>query len=65
MIHETTWHPDTCVCVLVYQWDDAEPDETRVHTFIRAAQTCPLHEGLSLQELVDTVLVANRLKNSA
>lgn len=28
----TTWHPDTCECILHYEWDTNDPQETRVHT---------------------------------
>jgi hypothetical protein len=33
MLQTTTWHPDTCGCVISYQWDDAVPAEQRKHTF--------------------------------
>lgn len=30
-IQTTRWSPDTCNCVILYQWDDALPDDQRVH----------------------------------
>lgn len=40
----TTWSPDTCGCTINYVWDDNDPPETRIHTYVtpqRAAQTRP------------------------
>jgi hypothetical protein len=33
MIQTTTWRPDTCGCIISYQWDDAVPQATRTHTY--------------------------------
>lgn len=29
----TRWEPDTCDCVVEYDWDDAVSQDTRVHLF--------------------------------
>lgn len=44
-LQTTTWHPDTCGCVLEYTWDDALPAEDRVHEGTRCVGCCPAHEG--------------------
>jgi hypothetical protein len=33
MIQTTTWHPDTCECVIEYTWDDQQKEDVRKHTF--------------------------------
>lgn len=43
MKHITTWHPDTCACVIQYEWDDTEPEATRVHTAV-GSTTCNVHK---------------------
>jgi hypothetical protein len=42
MLKHTTWHPDTCKCVITYSWDSTVPADERVHTFT-AIKPCPLH----------------------
>jgi hypothetical protein len=42
MIKYTTWHPDTCKCVVTYSWDDAVPADERVHTFTDV-KPCAVH----------------------
>lgn len=58
MKHVTTWRPDTCDCVLHYEWDDTESAETRTHTPVRSVtrhdgiveeiKVCKAHAGLTL-----------------
>jgi hypothetical protein len=33
MIQTTTWRPDTCKCVITYQWDDTISENARTHTY--------------------------------
>lgn len=42
MLRTTQWRPDTCGCVLEYEWDDATTEDARVHTPI-VAVPCPAH----------------------
>lgn len=44
-IKTTRWSPDTCECVATYSWDDAVPDEQRVHTPI-SLEPCADHTRL-------------------
>lgn len=39
----TTWHPDTCQCVIQYTVDDAAPDTL---IYIKHDQRCPDHQSL-------------------
>lgn len=45
----TRWSPDTCECVLEYEWDTDDPQETRTHTPVNVVKACPAH---SAQETV-------------
>lgn len=42
--HTTTWRPDTCNCEVQYEWDDAEPQETRQHTVKAVTRKCAAHQ---------------------
>lgn len=46
-IHITTWHPDTCKCVLEYSWDDSVPEGARVHSPHKVVSCCEIHSALS------------------
>lgn len=57
MIKRTEWQPDTCDCVLEYEWDDATPDNLRVHTLRSFSRRCVVHEGLGMDESHHQALV--------
>lgn len=42
MITKTTWRPDTCGCVIVYEWDTEVPEDERTHALI-SIQKCVRH----------------------
>lgn len=64
MMHTTRWSPDTCGCVVEYEWDDKEPPEERTHSIIGALQRCPRHALLSAHSDHWTVLTEeNSRKN--
>jgi len=63
MIHVTRWHPDTCSCVIDFEWDDTDPPTDRSHTFKQAVFLCPDHVGLKGPPLLDVVLEENTRKN--
>lgn len=67
MLRTTRWSPDTCGCVLEYEWDDALEGSDRVHTFKKVVKLCPEHERLGLQgkPVYDRVMEENRGKNNA
>lgn len=61
----TRWRPDTCACVIDYEWDDDAPIEAREHVPV-AIEACPIHP--SSDDLVAdmaTVLAHNRAANAS
>lgn len=65
MIRTTRWHPDTCGCVVEYEWDDAEPDDARTHRPSKVVQQCASHAGLTHAQVHAAVLDENPRKNRA
>lgn len=61
----TRWYPDTCECVLEYTWDDAQSENTRVHTASNIVSKCPAHQSIAtIEGVYDTVCnKENRRKN--
>lgn len=64
MIHTTRWSPDTCGCVIEYEWDDTLPDEARVHTD-KSIVKCQYHSGLDDVSAHAKVKKENTSKNIA
>ncbi len=64
MKHITTWHPDTCGCVIDYEWDDAIPHDQRVHTAVKT-ELCEAHKGIGSDKRLahETVVDENQRKN--
>ena len=63
MKQTTRWSPDTCGCVLEYEWDDAQDENVRSHSFLAVIAKCPAHESLSGVALYNQVLNENQRKN--
>lgn len=63
MLRVTRWSPDTCSCVLEYEWDDAQDENIRTHSFKRAVQLCEHHKALVASEAYDQVISENTRKN--
>jgi hypothetical protein len=59
----TRWSPDTCECVIDYQWDQDVPQEERVHTPYAIVKQCQYHKALSLQAHYDVLQDENPRKN--
>lgn len=60
----TRWSPDTCGCVLEYEWDTEE--EPRKHTFSKLINRCSVHAlSPTDKDCYDTVLEENQRKNKA
>lgn len=59
----TQWSPDTCGCVLEYEWDDSQDENTRTHSFKRVIKACPEHAALAGQPHYDQVRSENTRKN--
>lgn len=59
----TRWSPDTCGCVLEYEWDDKQNEDMRTHSFKRIISLCPAHSTLVGKNAYDQVLSENTRKN--
>jgi len=61
----TRWYPDTCECILEYQWDDSVDESNRTHTVSNIVSKCPVHQGIAeTDQVYDTVYnKENRRKN--
>lgn len=58
----TTWRPDTCGCVLQYEWDTEVPAEERTHT-MHSISKCPAHAHLPDHEAFMEATEENKHKN--
>jgi len=63
-LQETRWSPDTCGCVVVYEWDDEKAENQRTHAFKRAERVCSAHASGAADKFL-TVLDENQRKNKA
>jgi len=64
MIKTTRWSPDTCKCVMEYEWDDTVAEDQRQHAFTRVVSKCDYHSGMGEdQEHYDHVVHENNAKN--
>lgn len=63
VINVTRWYPDTCSCVIEYEWDSEQNEDERVHKFKSIVGVCPDHTSLSGDGLFQSVLKENRMKN--
>lgn len=45
-IQTTRYSPDTCDCVIDYNWDDSLPLANRVHTLSTFIKVCSAHQSL-------------------
>ena len=41
----TRWSPDTCGCVLEYEWDDSVDENHRTHSANKIVTACEAHKG--------------------
>ncbi len=65
MKHITTWSPDTCGCILEYEWDDSVPAEEREYSVSKIKRKCAAHAAEEAPSThFDKVLGENSLKNS-
>ena len=65
MIRTTLWRPDTCGCVIEYEWDDTVSESERTHSISKVVEACEAHKGLTAEELYATVGDENKRKNIA
>lgn len=62
MIQITRWRPDTCDCIIEYEWDDTLPEADRVHN-LKTIQRCPAHQAHQKPDAYQAVQDENRRKN--
>lgn len=65
MIKTTRWSPDTCDCVIDYEWDSELSNELVIHTPVRLDKTCPAHGGLEVEAAFASIKSENSSKNLA
>lgn len=63
MLKTTTWKPDTCGCVIEYEWDDAVSENVRTHKVKNIIKNCGLHGKTLEEEVYNSVLDENQRKN--
>lgn len=62
----TRWSPDTCGCVIDYEWDDTQAEDVRVHTAVRTVKRCLAHQADTDVALhYSKALEENQRKNKA
>lgn len=59
------WSPDTCGCILEYEWDDSLPAASRVHTIKSVIKACAVHDSFAGNQSghYQSVLRENQSKN--
>lgn len=63
-IQTTRWSPDTCTCVVEYQWDDAVSQNSRTHAMSKAVAKCTAHTAITdLTAHFTTLMDENPRKN--
>lgn len=66
MIKTTRWSPDTCDCIIEYQWNTDQPEESREHTASAIVRKCEAHQSASdPSEILSTISDENQRKNIA
>lgn len=65
VIKTTTWSPDTCNCVLEYEWDDSADPNTRTHTLSKFIKKCSAHLALADVSGYGVITEENPRKNIA
>lgn len=64
--HITRWHPDTHPdTVIEYEWDDTEPEDTRVHTPVKMRLRGVDQAPGQVVAAYNRALAENRRKNTA
>lgn len=61
----TRWSPDTCDCVIVYEWDRDLDPSMRTHNVKRIDRACESHKSLTPQDIWNYVMNENVRKNDA
>lgn len=65
-IKTTRWGPDTCDCILEYEWDDSLPNDQIVISYKNTVNQCSFHAhltGNNKKDTYDAVNEENKRKN--
>ena len=65
-VKTTRWRPDTCDCILEYEWDDSLPNDQIVITYKNTVSQCSFHANLNgnnKKDTYDAVNEENKRKN--
>jgi hypothetical protein len=66
VLKTTRWSPDTCDCILEYEWDDAVPNDQIVINYKNTVKQCSNHThltGNNKRDTYDAVNEENKRKN--
>lgn len=59
----TRWRPDTCTCILEYQWNDATAPGQQTYTGSAVIYKCPSHSAIPDNMLYTSLKFENAQKN--
>jgi hypothetical protein len=63
VLNITRWKPDTCECLIEYEWDDSVPADQRVHNYKHIIK-CEAHKNEADDKVAfDKVNDENKTKN--
>lgn len=67
MIKTTRWSPDTCECVIEFDWDSETNGDNRVHTISNVINTCDAHKKHAgdMASHFGDILLENQTKNKS
>jgi len=67
MLQTTTWSPNTCGCVIIYQWDDSIPEASRTHTYKiwTPGPKCVISAAVSNATTHPTIVLGAKVEGSA
>jgi hypothetical protein len=65
MKRTTRWSPDTCECVIEFDWDDTVNENDRVHTVCNIVKICDAHKKYEgdMEAHYNSILSENVKKN--
>lgn len=60
---KNVWRPDTCGCILEFEFDADTTEQDRIHTPTQTIRACEHHQIADVKECHDVVLEENVRKN--
>ena len=59
----TRWSPDTCGCIVEFEWDNEIPVEQRTHKHYATLTQCAFHKNMPSEGMYDVLMGENLRKN--